>query len=345
MRLPAPSRVTAQVVAVQGGPPPRTVTMTAYRGGTQVGSASTSGAADVEQTLDISADIDRVVFGAGPRGGLLLELCWYVPIRPPSEGVTLYAYRGDELVTAVTSESDLGVPYPLTAEGEGIDSLVLESPGGNVSLLELCRDVPVEREVGLTDYPHIIDFEPKIRDLYQAATQNGEILTASVSGVKTDKTGSHTKSTETGLELASKYTSPPSEYGQAEVSSKISHKWGTTDQDSFQVQGDASRNSRETEGTSTSISQMYNLLTGYHQGTNRATFIMLPRPHMLQPTDRRTFAQGLRIIEGVQEFFLVVEYPPGMPGLCVEACSKRATSRRQSPGRPTRGVDRKSGDL
>ncbi|MFE9690624.1 hypothetical protein [Micromonospora sp. NPDC005806] len=320
VRLPASSRVTARLVSAKGDPKPRAVSMTAYSAGTQVGSATTPADAGVEHGLEVAGQgIDQVVFSAGPKGGLLLELCWYVPTRPAVEGVTLYAYRGDELVSASTSPSDLGVPHTLEAQGEGIDKVILESPAGNASLLELCREVPVERAVVLSDYPHIIDFEPKIRDLYQAATQNGEILTASVSGVKTDKTRAHTETTETGLELGSKYTSPPSPYGQAEVNGKISHKWGTTDQDSFQVQADASRNSRETQGTSTNISQMYNLLTGYHQGTNRASFIMLPRPHMLQPTDRRTFAQGLRIIEGVQEFFLVVEHPTGMPGLCVEA--------------------------
>ncbi len=45
---------------------------------------------------------------------------------------------------------------------------------------------------------------------------------------------------------------------------------------------------------------------------------MLARPHVLQPTDFRTFVQGLRAIEGVQEFFLIVSRPQEMEGLCVE---------------------------
>src|SRR5207245_652882 len=76
---------------------------------------------------------------------------------------------------------------------------------------------------------------------------------------------------------------------------------------------------RENQSTTTNLSQMYNLLTGYHAGTNRAVFLMLPRPHTLQPTDHRTFVQGLRMIEGLQDFFLIVSRPRQMSALCIEA--------------------------
>src|SRR5205085_12686542 len=76
---------------------------------------------------------------------------------------------------------------------------------------------------------------------------------------------------------------------------------------------------RLTSGYSTSVDHLYSLLTGYHAGTNRAAFIMLPRPFVEEPTDRRSFALGLRIIEGVQEFVLVVSRPATMRGLCIEA--------------------------
>src|SRR5262249_59811803 len=91
------------------------------------------------------------------------------------------------------------------------------------------------------------------------------------------------------------------------------------EQDTSQTQTDESRDRRERYATTTSISQMYNLLTGYHLGTNRAVFLMFPRPHVLQPTDFRTFVQGLRYIEGVQEFFLVVARPKEITGLGIEA--------------------------
>ena len=63
---------------------------------------------------------------------------------------------------------------------------------------------------------------------------------------------------------------------------------------------------------------MYNLLTGYHLCTNRAVFLMLPRPHTLQPTEHRSFIQGIRSIEGIQEFFLIVQRPDYVDGLCIE---------------------------
>jgi hypothetical protein len=185
----------------------------------------------------------------------------------------------------------------------------------NVAVFPPASGRPIPAAPDLKQFPHIIDFEPKVRDLYQAATENGEILTASVSAVKTDKTFSHTETTQTGLSLAAKYA--PS--AGSEIAGSLSHQWGETDQDTFSVETDASRERRERNATTTELSQLYNLLTGYHPGTNRASFLMLARPHVLQPTDRRTFVQGLRAIEGVQDFFLIISRPPDMPGLAIEA--------------------------
>ena len=176
----------------------------------------------------------------------------------------------------------------------------------------------------LSIYPHIVAMEPKTRDLYQVATESGEALTASHSGIKTDKSFASTSSSETGL---------AGEWGGV----KASQKWGYSENDSQSLQADSSRERRETEGTSTQINQMYNLLTGYHQGTNRATFLMLPRPHVLQPSDRRTFVQGLRQIEGIQDFFLVVVRPEEVDGICIESFletghfSEHAKIRRPEP--------------
>lgn len=176
-------------------------------------------------------------------------------------------------------------------------------------------------EVGgedLSIYPHIIAFEPKVRDLYQAATESGEVLTASASKLATDKTQVNTEQSETGLSLSGGYQ-PGQARGGPTINAGLTHTWGETDQDSRSVQTDASRERRETQGTTTQISQMYNLLTGYHKGTNRATFLMLPRPNILQPTEKRTIVQGLRVMEGEQEFFHIVMRPATVEGLCVEA--------------------------
>jgi len=99
----------------------------------------------------------------------------------------------------------------------------------------------------------------------------------------------------------------------------FTHSWGNTAVDSDQINANASQERSEKQSTSTQISQLYNLLSAYHLGTNRAVFFMLPRPHMLPPTNRRTFVQGVRSIEGIQEFFLIVSRPNSMEGICVEA--------------------------
>lgn len=236
-------------------------------------------------------------------------------------GVAMEAFKGSESLGTHKAGLEQGEEHALSIEGEGIDQVVFTAPENEASLLEFAYSVAKEVSTGLEDidlgdYPHIIDFEPKMRDLYQTATETGELLTASISKVKTDKSFTHTETTETGLSLKAMYA-PKGEKG-SQISGSLSHKWGETDQDQWTVETDASRERRETEGTTTQVSQMYNLLTGYHSGTNRAVFLMLARPHVLQPTDFRTFVQGLRAIEGVQEFFLIVARPEDVDGLCVE---------------------------
>lgn len=170
-------------------------------------------------------------------------------------------------------------------------------------------------DVDLHDYPHVIDVEPKTRDLVQAATETGEILTSSKSNVKTNKSLTHTESSETGYEL----TASGGVKDKFNVAGKLSHKNTEQEQENWSVATDASRERQEKEGSSTQISQLYNLLSSYHIGTNRVQFLMLARPHILQPTDHRTFVDGLRNIEGVQEFLVIVARPAEMEGLCVEA--------------------------
>ncbi len=108
-------------------------------------------------------------------------------------------------------------------------------------------------------------------------------------------------------------------YGAASATGSLTDSWGSSSSDTSATQIDQSRERRETQGSTTSITQQYNLLTGYHVGTNRATFLMLPRPHTLQATDYRTFVRGLRMIEGIQEFFMIVSRPVALPGICIEA--------------------------
>lgn len=201
---------------------------------------------------------------------------------------------------------------------EDMDRIIKEYFACYGALLQVAV-FPRDRDASVAEYPHIIDFEPKVRDLYQTATESGEILSASKTAVKTDRSYSHTESSETGLDHDTSVEFPLGKTGgKGKVGGKLTHKWGDTDKDTWQVTADAARERRETTGMKTELSQMYNLLTGYHAGTNRAAFILLPRPHILQPTDHRTFVQGLRVIEGAQDFFLIVRHPVDMEGMCVD---------------------------
>jgi hypothetical protein len=221
-----------------------------------------------------------------------------------------------------------GQVFDLTVQGDGIVSVMFESSSNNpdrridgnqrVLLQTFSCQYLQQKPVDQANYPHIVDFEPKKRDLYQGVTETGEVLTASNSSVSTGKSFTQTRSSETGVDVGAQRGVNVMGIGGTN-SAGLSHSWGQTDADTSTVQGDISRERRELNSTTTNLTQMYNLLTGYHAGTNRAVFLMLPRPHILQPTDRRTFIQGLRIIEGIQEFFIVVTRPKDMEGLSIEA--------------------------
>lgn len=166
------------------------------------------------------------------------------------------------------------------------------------------------------DFPRIIAMEPQLRELIQSATETGELLTASKDSLSTTKSNQTTKTSKTGIGAEVTTKNPISN-----IVPKLSftHEWGKTAQDTTTTVGTAEVDRSDTEGHTTQLEQLYNFLSAYHQGTNRGVFLMLPRPHILQPTDRRTFIQGIRSIEGVQEFFLAVVRPTGMEGICVEA--------------------------
>ena len=85
----------------------------------------------------------------------------------------------------------------------------------------------------------------------------------------------------------------------------------------FARSSDVGQEKRETYSFSTQLSQLYHQLDSYHLGTNRALFFVLPRPNTLET--EHTFVNGIRNIEGIQEFFLVVARPKSLSGFCVEA--------------------------
>jgi hypothetical protein len=229
-------------------------------------------------------------------------------------GVEMEAFNGNTSIGSKAAGPEQGQIHQLVIEGEGIDRVVFRAPQNEAALLEFAYLGKESIPFGLNEFPHIIDVEPKIRDLIQAASETGEILTSSKSNVKTNKSLTNTESSETGFTLGA---TAGKKDGNS-VTGTLTHKNTETEQDNWSVATDASRERQEKEGSTTQISQLYNLLSSYHIGTNRALFLLLARPHVLQPTDHRTFVNGLRQIEGTQEFLVIVARPPEMRGLCIE---------------------------
>lgn len=204
---------------------------------------------------------------------------------------------------------------PLEAE---LDDIFAEYFGCYGALLNVALFPNSNQEWQTKDFPRIIAMEPKLRELIQSATETGEILTASKGSLSTTKSNSTTRTSKTGITAGVEGPLGPIANG-VKGTLGFSHEWGKTQEDTSSTTADASTERSETEGLTTQLEQLYNFLAAYHQGTNRGVFLMLPRPHILQPTDRRTFVQGIRSIEGVQEFFMAVVRPVEMEGICVEA--------------------------
>lgn len=257
-------------------------------------------------------DIPEQYSGCGKHITYLKVSCSITGYQPTGE-------EKSQIIDLLTSVK--GVDYAQ------IDYLIREYFACYGVLLNVSVHPKKELKDRLDKYPHIIDFEPKLRDFYQAASETGEILTSSVGKLTTNKSFGTADSTQSSWNAGSEVTSgvgvkDPKSGAGADVGTKTNASTGQvrteSDQSNWGITTDASRERREGQSTTTQLSQMYNLLTGYHSGTNRASFVMLPRPHILQPTDRRTFVQGLRVIEGVQDFFLIVIRDKDQPLLNVD---------------------------
>ncbi len=162
--------------------------------------------------------------------------------------------------------------------------------------------------------PHILDFSPKSRELIRSITETGEVLTGSARSLAFDESRTTTEKSETTVGVEAGV-----EQSGVKATGKLEHTWGSTDEQKRGQSSGASDTTQRSEKLSTTMDQMYSLLTGYHTGTNRGSVLMLARPGTLEATNRRTFVQGLRMLEGVQDFVFVVARPPGVNGLCVEA--------------------------
>lgn len=168
-----------------------------------------------------------------------------------------------------------------------------------------------EAGVADADYPYIVDFEPKRRELYEMVTATNEVLSGSSQNTNIRKGTTSTHSGDVTAQTSWKVpfvgeTGVTARYGYSRESVNIE----TTD---------ASTERRETAGRSTQLAQMYQLFSGYHVGTNRAVFVVFPRPHIVSESSQieNSLINGERRLEGTQDLFLIVQIPKSIPGVCV----------------------------
>jgi hypothetical protein len=177
-------------------------------------------------------------------------------------------------------------------------------------------------------FPHFVDFEPKKRELYEAVTDTGEVLSASSATLAVGKSAGTTDSTENynldlgwnfGMQGSYAGTGGGFNVGDQKQVGEV-HKSGFQRQDIRTTEESVER--RERQSHTTQLAQMYNLFQAFHLGTNRAVFFMEPRPHIRQ--SEATFINGPRALEGMQEVFMVVVHPRAMTDYCVSALLETA---------------------
>jgi hypothetical protein len=188
--------------------------------------------------------------------------------------------------------------------------------------------------VPLHDYPYITSIQPRKREMYEVVTESGEL--ASQSGTKLNVLkGSTTTESQEEYDLDLGGGGHSGLFGLWSVQGGQKQQ-GTVDRYQHQKQDvttvDASREKREAHAFSTSLNQIYSLLQGYHLGTNRTVFFLQPRPHIQD--SHFTFIRGLRRLEGIQEFFLIVDRPASVPGICLEIALETAHIYAQRAYRP-----------
>jgi hypothetical protein len=205
-----------------------------------------------------------------------------------------------KLVTSITgynSDAVVVIKKPGTSIGIPLDLGTTYYPA--LCALAQIAVFPDSGRWDATQFPYFTDFQPKQREVIETKTATGEIVSQT-------------------SEPLNVYKSTTTTEGQLDFSSSSS-KTGQVNETTFT---DASRERRETTSYSTNLSQLYQLLDSYHSGTNRAVFLTVARPHLIDSP--YTFVNGPRRLEGVQEFLLVVRRPQEMGGICVKAVLETA---------------------
>lgn len=171
---------------------------------------------------------------------------------------------------------------------------------------------PADAETTDDNYPYFIDFEPKKRELYEAVSETGEVLSGSSSNTGTQKGKTTTMSVEATIKGGARFLG---------VGAEASITAGAGQEKTELETSDESTERRETQGRTTQLSQMYQLFNGYHLGTNRAVFAIFARPHIASQAAQvnLNLINGERRLEGVQDMFLVAVMPRTLTGFCVDA--------------------------
>jgi hypothetical protein len=216
-------------------------------------------------------------------------------------------------------------PWPATYKSVWIptDSVNSLFPCYGALLLVAVLPSPADG-VALEDYPYISAFQPQKREMYEVLSESGEMLSQSTDKANVLKGTTNTNASEKyNMDLGGGGFSIPLIGGGPQSGQK---QEGTIARDTAQNQNvtniDASREKRESSSYTTNVNQLYTLLQGYHLGTNRAMFYLQPRPHIQD--QKFTFVRGLRRLEGIQEFFFILNRPASVPGFCVDAVLETA---------------------
>jgi hypothetical protein len=209
----------------------------------------------------------------------------------------------------------------LAAEVEWVDADPREVAEVEDILSVIWEKFPAH-EWSVSDYPYVADIEPKRRDVYEVVQETGEVVSRTLRGTQVGKSSTHVESEE----VLDVFGGGTAGFKGAQVG--VQGQWGTrsmtSDQTQNQRNSDVSQELRESASHTTQLTQLYQLLSTYHIGTNRVVSFVLPRPHIRQVGQERqddisTFVDGPRELEGVQDYMLVVVRPRNMPGIRIEA--------------------------
>ena len=230
--------------------------------------------------------------------------------------ITGFQPTGEEVgITTTNLDSSWTDPAVITNYTEAVDQYY----GCYGALVQVVVGPQGNATVPLNQYPYFIDFDPKKRELYETVTDTGEVMSRSLEDINVRK-GNTTSQSHEVVDMLNGLSSS-FQYAGTGGGGAIQGQWGSRDVNSSEYTNirttDQGRELRETFSHTTQLTQMYQQLSSYHLGTNRALFFVLPRPHIVESD--RTFVNGPRLLEGVQEFFLVVMRPRSMADFCTEA--------------------------